>query len=185
MFKAEYYDKIYSTSDKYKCHYSRSPYKNIWESAMKYIEGDVMDLGCGTGQFANMLRDNNHKGKYIGIDFSGEAIDIARKVNPTMSFVCLDLNDVPWFSGTIVMFEVLEHIEDDIAVIKKIEKGSKVIFSVPDYMSDNHYRKFDNMEEVRDRYKMINIKWYQKWAFRKDCPEEEYNHIFLCYGKKR
>ena len=50
---------------------------------IKYIETkknySILDFGCGTGYLFEFLQKKNFKGKYLGIDISNEAINVANK----------------------------------------------------------------------------------------------------------
>ena len=75
--------------------------KNIFyhEQDIKYLKflipknKKILDLGCGTGYKLNAL--NPSKG--IGIDFSNEAIKIAKKNYRKLNFYCFDLEKEEFF----------------------------------------------------------------------------------------
>ena len=52
----------------------------------------------------------------------------------------------------VVCIEVLEHIENDLSVLKSIPAGTKLIMTVPNYDSFGHLRTFISQREVRTRY---------------------------------
>jgi SAM-dependent methyltransferase len=39
---------------------------------------NILEVGCGNGELARRLADQDHEGVYIGLDFSSELLDIAR-----------------------------------------------------------------------------------------------------------
>jgi SAM-dependent methyltransferase len=169
-FSPETYDNIYKDSAKYGCHYTESTYYPVWEEAVKHIEGRVLELGCGTGQFAQMIRDTILEPKYLGVDYSKEAIRQAKERNPDMNFLCSDVfKTIIHIADTFVMLELLEHIKDDTLLIGKLPKGKKAVFSVPNFEAENHYRCFKNKKE----FKLIRNKF------------GDANTIFLCVGRKR
>ena len=51
-----------------------------------------------------------------------------------------------------ISIEVMEHLIDDKKVIGFIPKGKNVIITVPNYLGGSHVRKFDNEQQVIDRY---------------------------------
>lgn len=183
-YKSEIYDTIYKDNEKYTCHYSKSIYYPVWQEAIKYIDGRVLELGCGTGQFAQMIKESN-KVKYIGIDYSREAIRQAKLINPELYFICNDIFNykIPKVN-TIIALELFEHLENDLRLIRRIPKYTKIVFSVPDFPSDNHYRVFKDEKEIRDRFSMINISLIKTFQFVKN-PENELSTIFLCIGNKK
>lgn len=104
--------------------------------ALDYISKDdkVVDLGCGIGFGCHIL---SHKAKsVIGIDYSDEAIEYANKhwkKNNNVDFYtstnCIDTD-----ANAVTMFEVLEHIENPIELLKsiyEIDNLKKVIVTVP------------------------------------------------------
>jgi 2-polyprenyl-3-methyl-5-hydroxy-6-metoxy-1,4-benzoquinol methylase len=146
-----------------------------------YIDKDlkILDLGCGPGQFARMLFDMGLK-NYRGIDFSAEAIRLAKKTGG--NFVCDDILKCDYGDYDIVVcLETLEHIPGDLAVIRRIKKGKKIIFSVPDYESPTHVRVFKELEEVRERYG-ADIMLMRPFEF---IINKKGNSIFLCKGTKK
>jgi hypothetical protein len=48
--------------------------------------------------------------------------------------------------------EVLEHIEDDLAVVSRFIAGKRCICSVPSFAFPSHVRFFANADEVAARY---------------------------------
>ena len=159
----KWYDEAYKVSPEYRKEPEDSRYYPIWDKALSLIKDEwVIDIGCGSGQFAKLLL-NNGKCFLFGIDFSGEAILIAQKLNPEykQKFIVGDLLDgfrrSPY--DLVTCFEVLEHIVKDLDVIKKIESGKRFIFSIPNYDYHSHVRKFNSEDEIFKRYSdLIDIK---------------------------
>ena len=155
---AEYYNaacKEVSAMDVYE-----SPYLPLYQAAADMIGPNdrVIDLGSGTGRFARILFDRNHPlVHYLGLDFSDVNLGIARRYNPGFAFVKWDLNDfqkLPLIEplDVFVVLEVLEHLDDDLKLLKAIPKDKDVILSVPDYDGPAHVRFFENEAAVRNRY---------------------------------
>lgn len=133
------------------------------EKALQIIKEEkcprVIDIGCGPGQFANLLFDNEIV-DYKGIDFSSEAIKLAKLRNEKYSdlFFIDDayMSNIYYGDYNIaILFEVLEHIQDDLRILRKIRSGAKVLFSVPNFQSKSHIRVFNNGEEIINRYNNI------------------------------
>lgn len=156
---AGYYDDRLARK-KYQQHYLLSPYLMLWRFV--YIRGvgrlrepKVLDLGCGPGQFAAMLRELGVP-KYRGLDFSKVAVESGRRVCPEYEFEQRGLRTlVPQdFAGfnVVTCLETLEHIEDDISVLKRIPIGARVVLSVPKHDSESHVRHFPRRDQVIERY---------------------------------
>jgi len=89
---------------------------------------DILDLGCGNGELADALVRRGHQGRYLGIDFSTELIEIARRKldsRPDYIFIQGDLAAPDWelkvseITGyqflksnfdTVIAFAVLHHL---------------------------------------------------------------------------
>lgn len=161
VYKSGGYDKMYFK------HYSKTQYAGGWEKAIEIIkqinDPRVIEIGCGPGQFANLLFDNGIT-NYKGIDFSSEAINLAKITNEKYNeLFCLDnayTSKIYYEDYNIaILFEVLEHVSNDIDLIKKIRKNTDILFSVPNFYSESHIRWFNNEKEIINRYKdLLNIK---------------------------
>jgi len=135
-----------------------------WITVIKEINKNefVADFGCGSGQFANLLLQFGYHFSY-GIDFSNNAIKIAKKLNHNDKFYTGNLLDKEVFGfgqyDVAVLLETLEHITNDLEVLSYIPSRTKVIFSVPTFDSDGHVRYFNNVDEVINRYsELVEIK---------------------------
>lgn len=184
-----FYDSIFSSggwNQTYFKHYTEIIYYEMWIKALELIKKvdnpNIIEIGCGPGQFANLLFDNAIK-NYKGIDFSKEAIKYARIRNEKNE--CLFTVDNAYTTdvfnenyNTVVIFEVLEHVDEDLKILKRIRNGSNILFSVPSFYSDGHVRWFDSKQEIINRYKEhIDIQDIFDFSI------EGMNKIFLIYGK--
>jgi len=136
-------------------------YSPSYETVIKHLPeprecNTVVDLGCGVGNFAKVFLGVGYT-KYLGIDFSPAIINYARERVPEATFIVGDLRSKETYEifqkyRIFVSLEVLEHIENDLEVIKNIPCGSLVIFSVPNFDGPFHVRHFESMVEVFERY---------------------------------
>jgi len=149
----EFYDRIYNGSPRYKI----KPWgvQPTYEKLLKMSEGPLLEVGCGTGQFAAWVQNRM---KYVlGIDFSKVGVEMARERCPDLDFVHGDIFDhAEIFSSlnyrTVIMYEVLEHIENDLGLLELIPHGKKIVFGVPNYDAMGHVRYFEDIQDVKDRY---------------------------------
>lgn len=114
--------------------YGWKKWKQVPEIAKLVLErqkGDIIDVGCATCQLYSFLRDNGWKGKYFGIDIAkhGEHeypkdVDLLIGDAVKMDFPAAD---------TVVMYDVLEHVDDPVALLSKALKAARhnVLVSVP------------------------------------------------------
>lgn len=108
-------------------------------------EARLLDLGCGTGDFASALQRAGHASAYTGIDSSADLLAIARRRHPTLAdrFHRDDLIAPGWEARVggpferITAFAVLHHIPSErlrTEVVRGIGKllapGGIVILSV-------------------------------------------------------
>lgn len=165
-----FYDEAYQKgghNNMYAKHYQKSPYFDVWKKAislMKDIQNPkILEIGCGGGQFANMLLDQGFH-QYKGFDFSDGAIKLAKETNPNEheKFFVDDAYTSSIYQESyniVITFEVLEHLKEDINVLNKIKKDVHVFFSVPNFDSASHVRYFQNkMEIIRRYHELIDIK---------------------------
>jgi SAM-dependent methyltransferase len=167
-----YYDKAYVDNPKYNCPYYESRYFELWKECIKLIDFDksILEVGCGTGQFKDMLMKYGFSNKYKGFDFSKEAINIC---NDKRCVVGDARNDSMYKYNKqeqIVCFEVLEHLKDDVEVIRKWKKGVDVIITLPCFNDAAHVRYFLSIAEICNRYELAfdcirvdSIKFFDRW----------------------
>jgi len=156
---SEFYDGIYLKEKMYGLPACESVYYPIYKKVVARIDDDelVWDLGCGTGQFAQVLLLNNKK-FVCGVDFSPIAIDKAKSLMPFGKFFVADLyksSTYDWFPyDCATLIEVMEHLEYDLAVLGHIREGAHVIFTVPNYITEegSHVRGFLDEGKIRERY---------------------------------
>ena len=115
----------------------------------------MLDIGCGPGQFAALLRDQWLR-QYLGIDFSPARIKQAKKVCPKFDFVETNVFETTLLRtheyDAAVCLEFLEHVERDLEVIGSLHKGTRFYASVPDFSGPAHVRYFQSPDEVEKRY---------------------------------
>lgn len=100
-----------------------------------YVVGDsVLDLACGVGGLWDVVAPR----RYLGIDFSPFGIQWAREQNknPNAEFMCCSLYDMPdvGMFDTVILIQVLEHLEDPLDVGKRALACTRrrMIVTVPD-----------------------------------------------------
>ena len=152
----EYYDEVYRTSAKYLGSWQDAPWRHVvWYPALLLAEGDpIYDIGCGTGQFAEMCEA--YGAWYTeGIDTSPVAIEQARKRCAGPFTVFDGLKCRPHDGTTVTCLEVLEHIYEDVALLKRLPQSTYVVASVPNFQTKGHVRWFKDEDQVRQRYEAV------------------------------
>ncbi len=118
-------------------------------------DAKVLEFGCGTGLFAELLRDKLGC-TVTGIELSPEAAELAR--GRLFRVLCLDAEDTAWemaLAGetfdTVIVSDLLEHLKDPVALLRRVSpflsENGKILFSVPNVahadvlaaLSDNRF----------------------------------------------
>jgi SAM-dependent methyltransferase len=111
------------------------------------ISGNVLDIGCGTGEF---LKETKRQGYYsIGIEPNSRARDIAMKQNGLFVIEEKEIENLPpHIFDIITMWHVLEHfsnLKSSIYQIQKLlKKNGILVIAVPnsDSWDARHYQKY-------------------------------------------
>jgi len=160
----KYYNEVYSKSNEYRKEPVGSIYYPIWADIVNMTNNTdkIIEVGCGSGQLAKLLIMNGKNYKH-GFDYSYQAIKIAKKMNQdnedlfsVANIYALSKGDLDDFD-VVVCTEVLEHLDDDKYLFEILKPGTRVIFSVPDFLSNTHKRVFKGVKEIRDHYPNVNI----------------------------
>lgn len=155
-----------------------SPWLRVYDEAARCIANaaPVVDLGCGTGRFLHRMIEGSHYASLTGIDFSPAALaeseEYLRGVlgagfSDRVSLELCDLRE--WeperdrHGRTVyTCLEVLEHLEDDLGLVRRLPAGHEFVFSVPNYLSAAHQRAFGSLSEVFGRFdSLLRIR---RWA---------------------
>lgn len=103
----------------------------------------VLDVGCFTGWYLRFLYNAGLIESGVGIDIQPEtmakASSISREKNLPLKFIHLNAEEIDqkWKNefDVVFMFDVLEHVLDDVRVLEAIEKVSKpealIIINLP------------------------------------------------------
>ena len=92
---------------------------------------NILDLGCGNGEFARQLAERQHKGTYTGLDFSAALLaQVGKGLPSNFHFLQADLSSEDWDAPLVskqvdlaVAFAVLHHLPGDelrLQVLRKV-----------------------------------------------------------------
>ena len=157
----QWYDMIYRDERMYSLPACESLMYPVYKRVAECLGAreKVLDLGCGTGQLSHLLN-----GRYaLGVDFSPVAVEKAKSLNPVGKFFLADLYKPSTYEladyDCVVLCEVMEHLEHDLAVLGFIKSGMHIVFTVPNYITYSHVRGFVDEEHIRERYEaMLDIR---------------------------
>ena len=97
---------------------------------------NVVEVGCGSGQIISNAKKSTlfNKCNFVGYDINPDAINIAKKLDETISFTNKDFFDSDLFGKTdlLICADVFEHIENSHEFLRKLANGSKyLLFNIP------------------------------------------------------
>ena len=113
--------------------------KTKYEMAARGLkEGAVLDIGCGVGDFLQIME--NHGWKATGIEPSEQAKEIARKKIQAKLLDINEINDLEdGYFDLITMWHVLEHVDDIKEEVYQLErllkKGGRLVLVLPNFKS--------------------------------------------------
>lgn len=99
----------------------------------------MLEIGCGTGFVLANIRATYPRAQLSGSDIFTEGLCFAQQRVPSASLFQMDATAIPFREefDLIGAFDVLEHIEDDVAALRQIyqacKPGGGVIFTVPQH----------------------------------------------------
>ena len=99
----------------------------------------ILEIGCGNGGFIKNIVENDNI-IITGSEIYVKGLRYAQKLVPNVNFIQFDVSQgiIDERFHIILAFDVLEHIENDLAALNNIknmlEIGGKIIISVPQHM---------------------------------------------------
>lgn len=154
-----WYDRAFSRTIETHKHYTEAKHHFLWtvvaDRMIRAGVRSVLDVGCGSGQMALLLRDKGIP-HYCGIDFSEKRIRWAREHCPGFSFVAADVfrTDLleTFLYDAVVCAEFLNHVQKDLELLRRVRAGARVYAIVANFSFDSHVRVFRSAAEVSERY---------------------------------
>ena len=114
-----------------------------------------LEIGCGTGGFIQQIVENENL-EITGSEIYLKGLLYAKKNLPNVDFIQFDVTQgvIGEEFDLIVAFDVIEHIENDVAAISNINKmfhkGGVLIMTVPQHMF--LWSKLDEIVKHKRRY---------------------------------
>jgi SAM-dependent methyltransferase len=124
----------------------------------KFFSGfeSFYDFGVGTGSMLSRVRDQWPSVKLFGSDLSSDSLAIVAKRVPGAFLFRTDVNRIPFKDNFDVIgaFDVIEHLDDDIAALKALrltlKPGGGLAVTVPQHMI--LWSRLDDMRGHKRRY---------------------------------
>lgn len=101
--------------------------QHLIKFAVSNAGSNILDLGCATGQYCQKLNELDFK--CVGVDVNLEYISNAKKKNIeayVMNGKSLDFTDN--FFDTVLLFEILEHIEYPDIILREARRVAKKMY---------------------------------------------------------
>lgn len=142
----------------------------------------VLDAGCGTGKFLNILEKKSKK--YIGIDLSAKQLEKAKSKSKkdTSEFICSNLSNInldngqidlivcSWVLGTIID---IDERNKCLGELKRLLKPNGIIILIE---NDEN----SEFEEIRNRTKDTRTRDYNDWILSNQFNiEKQINTYFI------
>ncbi len=126
------YDEMFRDTNNYYLYTKRSASKLLINFARKNAGKTILDIGCATGEYCHELNKSGFS--CVGVDINPEYIKHANE-NGIESYVMNAKNlGFPDNSfDTILLFEVLEHVDDPSSVLDEAKRVAKknILITVP------------------------------------------------------
>ena len=88
----------------------------------------VLELGCGAGQFIREIKTIRPELDCYGCDISQSALEAAKQANDGVAYRLSAEKTLPYENGSfdaVLIFDVLEHVEDPDAILAEINRVMK------------------------------------------------------------
>lgn len=152
---------------------------NLVNLIVSKVEGNrVLDIGCGNGYLLGILAQEGRE--TFGIEPNKRLVDLAKSVNPKLNVLEGIAEDVDTLldkkMDSIIMVDVLEHMEDDETQVRRIHNRLNVmgqlVLVVPAYqffygkrdIRMGHYRRYSKKRLVhllsRNGYRISTIRYW-------------------------
>jgi 2-polyprenyl-3-methyl-5-hydroxy-6-metoxy-1,4-benzoquinol methylase len=136
--------------------------------AQPYINGDVLEVGCGEGRGLELLIPKAKT--FTAIDKIGPVISQLQEKYPAASFRSIN---IPPFEGladntfdTVVSFQVIEHIQDDQLFLQEIHRvlkpGGIALITTPNRTMSLTRNPWHIREYVADELKGLGAKVFRE-----------------------
>lgn len=143
-----FYNKVYKKGEKK--HYTKLLFTKKMPNDVREVLKEVkwhgktvVDVGCGTGRLAYHLAKRG--AKVLGIDFSEQAIKIARSTyrHPNLEFRSMDVKKLTGVYDAVVSLGALEHMDNPPGVLKRlkahVKRRGSIIIVCPNWTNPRGY----------------------------------------------
>lgn len=89
---------------------------------------NILDVGCASGFMTSKIALMFPKAKVTGVDAYSKAINMAKKLYPSIVFKCADAHSLPYRANSfdlVVFYETIEHVLKPKVVLEEIQRVMK------------------------------------------------------------
>ncbi len=134
--------------------------------AEKYLNGNVLELGCGEGRGVEIILRNSKS--FTAIDKIKEVITNLRIKYPSSTFINSPFPPLDKIENntydTIISFQVIEHLKDDDLFLKEIYRvlkpGGKALISTPNRKMTLSRNPWHIREYISSELKDLSLKYF-------------------------
>lgn len=158
--------------------WTKLEFLKIFNKLKPYLGKNILDIGCGDGQFLHLLGKYIKNIKLTGVDISSIALNKAKKKYSNINFFKSSSTKIPFPNNsfdTILLVEVIEHLIDIDSTLKEISRLLKpngyVFITTTDF---NLLKKIRISSFVWDKYFYPNnphIRFFTKNTLREICKQ--------------
>jgi len=119
---------------------------------------NVVDLGCGAGNFVSVMVARNQRPEmYLGIDNNHHQISVAKAAYPGWKFIYGDFNNERIRMeyeryGAFLMLNLVDSMQDDVAFLQNMPEGKPLLFSIPKFEKEGSTVWLPEGRDIHDRY---------------------------------
>ncbi len=127
----------------------------------KYASGKCLDVGHGSGIYTNFLNSLGYDS--VGVDNEKEFVTKASKTYPDVKYVHSEATVLPFKKNefdTVVLFDIIEHLDDEKMLKEASRVGKRLIISVP----------HSNQEQLTE-YSLVHSHYLDRTHLRTYTPE--------------
>lgn len=157
-------------------------------SALEFILGEIKkdineinsiaDIGCGDGRLTRELAHEFKLDRLVGIDYSQKALNIAKALNPDLTFWNVDIvqSEIETEFDAITLIEVFEHILPEKcyafvnALSSLLNTDGKIYLTVPHSNKKIGHKHFQHFtlktlsNYFEECFELVDIKYIQKMS---------------------
>ncbi len=135
------------------------PWKEL-QVFIPYIKDNfkILDLGCGNGRLLKSLLPINKNFNYLGVDFSEDLIEAARKNHPDFRFVVADMTELNFAPETFDMIFMIASFHHLPTKRERLE----ILYSLNRWLKPGGYLFMTNWNLWQKRY--FKYALYRFWS---------------------